>query len=766
MMADIEVSANAGSAGNNASAMNIKVEVMQNGGPIKRHSHRDDITCASEVVYTQIEDTPANGDVGASEYHVGASTVITGKTDMGNKQMVQIAAAADAPSAANEIYVSKNSPGQKELDDLWPSNDLWVVDAAKPVKLRMEDKGPAAHKPVTIPTMLYGVVQRLPNHPALCVKRMGTWVKWTYMQYYDEIRKVAKAFIKLGLEPSHGVGILGFNAPEWFLSCLGAIFAGGLATGIYATNNAEACEYVATSCKANIIVVENHQQLQKILKVWDKLPHLKAVIQYTGEVAEKRNNVYSWEELMKLSSDISDAVLKERLTIQAPNKCCSLIYTSGTTGNPKGAMLSQDNITWTSEMAVKMLGLKYGLESLVSYLPLSHIAAQMLDIFVPINCGGTVYFAQPDALKGSLVNTMREVRPTSFFGVPRVWEKMQEKMIAAGKQAGGLKRKMANWAKTVGLKGTNAKQNGSALPFGWCIANTLVFKKVHAALGLDRCKNCASGAAPITKDTLEFFASLDIPLLEVYGMSECTGPHTISISSCFCLTSCGKEMIGVRTKLEKPDEDGNGEVCFWGRHVFMGYLDMEDKTREALDEEGWLHSGDIGKKDKNGFLYITGRIKELIITAGGENIAPVPIEDSVKEALPVVSNCMLIGDKKKFLSMLITLKTEMDPDTMKPLDNLTLEAIEWVKSVGGTARTVSEVIQCDSAVLKAIQAGIDKANKKGVSRASTVQKWSVLPRDFSIPGGELGPTMKLRRPIVLKMYAKTVDAFYDGSDLA
>ncbi|ELT97844.1 hypothetical protein CAPTEDRAFT_161718 [Capitella teleta] len=454
--------------------------------------------------------------------------------------------------------------------------------------------------------------------------------------------------------------------------------------------------------------------------------------------------------------------LEARIKAQAPNKCCTLIYTSGTTGNPKGVMLSHDNMTWTANVAGQTAKLLYGEEVALSYLPLSHIAAQMLDIYMPLFYGAVCYFAQPDALKGSLLATLKEVRPTLFFGVPRVWEKFQEGLIKMGRQNTGMKKKVAAWAKGVGLKGNMAIMNGrTSKPFGWTVANAMVFKKVQQGLGLDRCKYCLTGAAPITRETLDFFMSLNIPLLELYGMSESCGPHTISFPWKYNVTSVGVEFLGVSTKLANPDKDGEGEICMGGRHVFMGYLNMEDKTRETLDEDGWLHTGDIGRRDKNGFLYITGRIKELIITAGGENVAPVPVEDIVKEELPIVSNCMLIGDKKKFLSILLTLKTEVDSDTMLPLDQLTLEAQDWCRQRGSKATTVSEILDSkDEAVLRGIQEGIDRSNARSTSRAQKMQKWSILPKDFSIPGDELGPTLKLKRPVVANLYKSTIEAFY------
>ncbi|KAK7889312.1 hypothetical protein WMY93_024872 [Mugilogobius chulae] len=272
-------------------------------------------------------------------------------------------------------------------------------------------------------------------------------------------------------------------------------------------------------------------------------------------------------------------------------------------------MLSHDNLTWTAMSTCRHVHLTEATQSqevVVSYLPLSHIAAQMVDIWVNMKVGGTTHFAQPDALKGSLVNTMKEVRPTAFMGVPRVWEKMQEKMKAIGAKSSTVRRKVAAWAKDVGLQANLSKfnQNGASppSPLSYHIAKKLVFTKVH---------------------TLEFFLSLNIPLYELFGMSESSGPHTISVPEAFRLTSVGKEIPGCRTKLLSPDEDGNGEICLWGRHVFMGYLNMADKTEEALDSEGWLRS-------------------ELIITAGGEKRSSCSIEEALKEQLPFISNAMLI----------------------------------------------------------------------------------------------------------------------------
>ncbi|XP_059687700.1 long-chain-fatty-acid--CoA ligase ACSBG2 [Gavia stellata] len=650
-----------------------------------------------------------------------------------------------------------------------PTSSVWTTRRDGEVRLRMDEQGIGSEAPKTVHELFQEAASKYGDYYALASKKGGQWIKLTYKMYYDECWKAAKSFLKLGLERFHGVCILGFNSAEWFIADIGAILAGGFAVGIYTTNSPEACHYVAENCSANVLVVENHKQLQKILEIQHKLPHLKAIIQYGEELKEKRPNLYSWSEFMDLGKDVPDTQLREIIESQKPNQCCTLIYTSGTTGQPKGVMLSHDNLTWTASAAGRFIMLtdaKEKQELVVSYLPLSHIAAQMSDIWSAMTFGVQVFFAQPDALKGTLVDTLREVRPTAFLGVPRVWEKMEEKMKSIGAKSSALRRKVASWAKGVGLQTNLKRMNGySEVPVNFRLARHLVYKKVRKAIGLDRCTKCYTGAAPITRETLEFFLSLNIPVFELYGMSESSGPHTISLPHAFKLTSCGKEVKGCRTLIHKPDGDGIGEICFSGRHIFMGYLNMEEKTKEAIDEDGWLHSGDLGKHDKDGFLYITGRIKELIITAGGENVPPVPIEDAVKDAVPIISNAMLVGDKAKFLAMLLTLKCNVDVESGEPGDDLTPEAVEYCQKLGSKATKVSEIISSkDKAVYAAIQKGISAVNEGAVSNAQKVQKWVLLEKDFSLFGGELGPTMKLKRAVVAQKYKDQIAQFYADVD--
>ncbi|XP_012878120.1 PREDICTED: long-chain-fatty-acid--CoA ligase ACSBG2 [Dipodomys ordii] len=642
---------------------------------------------------------------------------------------------------------------------------LWTTHRDGAVLLRLSKHGPGHEIPVTIPELFQESVDRFGAYPALATKNSKSWDTLSFSQYYEACRKAARALIKLGLERFHGVGILGFNSVEWFIAALGAIMAGGLCVGIYATNSSEACHYVITHAKVDVLLVENDLQLRKILSIpQDGLETLKAIIQYK-EPMTSRNNLYCWNDFMELGSYVSEVQLDRIILSQRANQCAVLIYTSGTVGKPKGVMLSHDNITWMAGAMVRDLGLN-GMsgkqEMVVSYLPLSHIAAQMMDIWIPIKIGALTFFAQPDALKGTLVNTLQEVKPTAFLGVPRIWEKIHDTINENIAKSSGLKKKAFAWAKLIGLKVNTQRMLGKRdIPVNYRMAKALVFSKVKHSLGLDRCHSFVSGAAPLTQETCEFFLSLDIPICEFYGMSETSGPHTYSNSSNYRVLSCGKILSGCKNMLFQPNKDGIGEVCMWGRHVFMGYLERKEATADVIDEEGWLHSGDLGRMDNQGFLYITGRIKEILITAGGENVPPIPIETLVKEKIPIVSNAMLVGDGAKFLSLLLTLKCQMDQKSGEPLDNLSWDAINFCQSVGSQAKTVRDIVgQQDPLVYKAIQQGIDAVNQEATSNAQRIRKWLILDKDFSIQGGELGPTTKMRRHFIIQKYKPQIDTLY------
>jgi len=641
---------------------------------------------------------------------------------------------------------------------------LWVTDPTQELPIRLRDSGSGSEPPVTVMTRFKHNVEHFGQKTAIAIKREGKWVNWTWESFYNDTLRIAAALVHVGVEEAQGVGIIGFNSPEWFLADLGAIAAGAIAAGIYTTNGPDACHYVAEHCDAGVVFVENEQQLKKFIAIRERLPKLKALVQWGGKVSADVKDLYSFEDFIKLGDAKDQEEVRRRIEASRPGKCCTLIYTSGTTGPPKAVMISNDNLTWTSNLVVHQLNIGAD-DAIISYLPLSHIAAQMLDIHGPMACGATVYFAQPDALKGSLVDTLREVRPTCFLGVPRVWEKMEEKMRETGRKTTGIKKTIAEWAKAKGLEGSYAEQRGEDKPWGFFFANKLVFEKVKEALGLDRVRFCATAAAPIARETLDYFMSLYIPIYEIYGMSECSGPQTVNVPGKHKTGTAGPALPGCEMKIQDPDAQGNGEIVYRGRHIFMGYMKNDKATAETIDEEGFLHSGDIGKVDGDGFLAITGRIKELIITAGGENIPPVLIEDEIKKELQdVISNVMVIGDRRKFLTCTITLKAvpKKDPNANEyPFTDDLAPSCKSVFSAQGSGAATVQQAASDEAVKKYIHQGIEKANQKAASNAQRIGKFIILPQDFTIEGNELTPTMKLKRRIVVEKYSADIEKMYE-----
>lgn len=680
-----------------------------------------------------------------------------------NKADPPVENSTEAPNSNHVPDILTNENNSKGPDFVKEAINLYTSAANGRVKICMDETGLGAKAPISVPGLLHKQATKYPDHPALCQKQEnGEWKTVTYSQYEENVKLVAKAFLKLGLERYHSVCIIGFNAPEWFFSDLAAIYAGGFAAGMYTTNSPEACQHCLVSSDANICVVEDAKQLDKILKIKSQCPKLKVIIQYEGK--PEQPGVLSWAEVLEIGAKESDASLDSVLESISPNECCTLVYTSGTEGASKPVMLSHDNVTFNSQAIVSYFEIPAATYSVISYLPLSHIAAQMVDIYSVMTVAATVYFADKDALKGSLIKTLTEVRPHVFLGVPRVWEKVHEKLMAVGRQTTGVKRWIANYAKSTSLQHYMAHlEKNVSEPYTYRLVRWLILSKVKQAMGLDRCQVALSGAAPISVELKRYFLSLDIPICEVFGMSESAGGHTVSKADDFKLEGVGKTLPGAMTKILEPDEEGNGEICLKGRHVFMGYLNLPDKTESTIDKDGWLHTGDVGKVDEDGFLIITGRIKELIITAGGENVAPVPIEHIVKAELSVLSNAFLVGDKRKFLSMLVTLKTKMNTDTGEPLDELEEETKDWAKKLGVEVTKLSELLEKrPEPIYKSIQQAIDRANEKSISNAQKIQKFEILPADFSLPTGELGPTMKVKRPVVVKKYHNIIESFYSS----
>ena len=471
-----------------------------------------------------------------------------------------------------------------------------------------------------------------------------------------------------------------------------------------------------------------------------------------------------------LTASSRSRVVTRRIVAARPGHAACAIYTSGTTANPKGVLLSHDNIVWTAKTTQRDVLAVPG-EVIISYLPISHIAAALTDMYGSIVVGITVCFAQPDALKGSLIETLRDVRPHLFLGVPRVWEKIEENLRAVGAAGSSMRRAIATWAKGVGAAGTAARLAGKADPWGYTLADTVVFSNIRRALGLDRCRVFASGAAPLPLSTALYFASLGIIIREAYGLSECTGPHSTNKDGIdgTRFGTVGSPLSGVETRIDDPDPaTGDGEICMRGRHVFMGYLRDPAATAAAIDADGWLHTGDKGRLEPSRvpgaapFLRITGRIKEIIITAGGENVAPVPVEEAVRTGCAAISCVMLVGDRRKFISALITLKTDVDADGT-PTDVLAPPALAVAASVGSSVKTATEATTCPH-LRAVIDAAVAAANAAGASRASKIQKWALVTPDFSVANGELTPTLKLKRHAVVTRHAKVIESMYRDAE--
>jgi len=668
------------------------------------------------------------------------------------------------------FHVSQTRGNVAGPDRILPAGSPATVDIDGVVKLRMEEDGIGAIEPVSCYTAIRRSVEKFPNRLA--------WVdqdrKWTYEQYFEDVNTSAKALIELGLEPHRSVAVLANNSPEWFSSGVGAVFAGGIVTGVYTTNTAESVAYQLKHSQANIAVVDSDEQLQKVLSVRSKLPDLKAIIQY-GECSYEPN-VLHWDEFQKLGKNQDDTELKERLANQAINQPACICYTSGTTANPKGALLSQDNLTWTSASVKACYDMKEGEEVMVSYLPVSHIVAQVADIWMVPIIGGTVHFADKDALKGSLLKTLTEVRPTRFVSVPRVFEKMHEQVEKTFDEATGVKSMLIKWARKVTAAHYDAVLSGGkggGVQFN--LANKILLQKIHAKLGLDRAPNgLYSGAAPLSLETMQFMKSIGLIIDEIYGMTENPNNNAnyfdprIGDPSRIRQGSVGQSAPGIHTKLHLQDPvDGIGEVATSGRNVFMGYLTEPTKTRETFDRGFWLLTGDMATID-DGFVTIKGRIKDVIITSGGKNIAPYPIEDRIKSELAdFVSNCVVVGDKQKHLAALITVKAVPDPVTFEMTDQMDAGAWEWCRSLGCKPKSVSDLIKNRhqyEPVWDAVMDALYTVNKESSSKAAKVRKFVILETEFSIAGGEMGPTLKIKRHVVETKYAKEIAFMYETDD--
>ncbi len=571
------------------------------------------------------------------------------------------------------------------------------------------------------------------NDPAYYERVGGEWKATSWRTYADEVGSAGRAMIAMGIEPGHVVTILGFNQPSWVIADIAAMAVGAVPAGIYTTNSPRECHYILDHSESPLLIIEDEGQWAKIEQIRGDLPNLKQVVMMRGGPTIDDPLVMSWEDFLAAGADVASEMFDARLAALEPGQLATLIYTSGTTGPPKGVMLSHDNLTWTASQAVHATGLGKS-DTSVSYLPLSHIAEQVFSVHGPASSGWAVYYAESI---DKLADNLKEVQPTVFFAVPRVWERFHAGVLAKLGEATGAKAKIASWAMGVAAKVTDLRNHGTepsgVLAAQFKVADKLVLSKVKHALGLSRASVMITSAAPISPELLEFFGTLDIRIQEVYGQSEDTGPSTMNQADAVRFGSGGRAYPGAEVKIAE-----DGEILVKGRNVFLGYYKEPEETAVTL-VDGWLHSGDLGEIDDEGFLWITGRKKDIIITAGGKNIAPKPLEGGLKNH-ELISEAVVIGDRRKFLSVVITLDEESSERYM-------LE-----HNLSGPAHLNAEIHQ-------ELQDAIDELNT-GFARVEQLKKFAVLPRQLSIEGGELTPTLKIKRNKVNEHFADIIDGMY------
>ena len=393
----------------------------------------------------------------------------------------------------------------------------------------------------------------------------------------------------------------------------------------------------------------------------------------------------------------------------------------------------------------------------------------MVDIYQSLALRATVYFAEETAMQGTLVETLKYAQPTMFLGVPRVYEKMEEALKNVAASKGDLLRRISTWAKGIGFQASLRQAQKEAPPFCYKIAHPVVLNNIKKAVGLNACKLFIVSAAPMPRSTLEYLLSLNWLVFNFYGMSECAGPATANLWGYSNLFSGGKAMPGVEMRImdkrgQEVKQGERGEITWRGRNNFMGYYKQPEESMKTIDENGFLHSGDEGYVDQDGFLFLTGRFKEIIITAGGENVAPVPIEQAIKDRCVLISNAFIVGEGKKFLSGLVTLKCIMSPN-LDPTDELPDASKRILAEIESGATTVSEALKCPKVKSLVDNAIRDYNVNDAISHAQYVQKWVFLPGDFTQAGGEMTPTMKIKRKNVVEKYAAYIEPFYEEPKL-
>lgn len=590
------------------------------------------------------------------------------------------------------------------------------------------------------PLKLFETASRLANKPAYWVRGEREWQPCIWQNYATQVRQAARSLLALGVEAGDTVAILSFNRPEWSITAYAAMSIGAIPVGIYWTSSTADIDYILNHCKAPVLVLEDEDRFASVADCGEQLHHLRHVVQIKGNpkgLAGKRT--LTWQDFMVQGLGSKEAdyerVINKRLAAIQPDDIGTLIYTSGTTGPSKAVMLSHGNLWWVANTMGDLFHVDEN-DRMISYLPLAHIAEQMATMHNQVYGGFAVYFAQSIDKLG---DHLKEVKPTIFFGVPRVWEKMQAAIEAKLAQATGFKAQLARWALEVGQR-WNMQDLAGLQPSAWLtlqkrLASKLIYQKVQEALGFDQARLLVTAAAPISPESLRFFTGLNIHVREGYGQSEACGPSTLSLPGQTRIGAVGKALPG--TEIRTADD---GELLIRGPHIFHGYMGQATATAQTI-VDGWLLTGDLGHVDEEGYVYITGRKKDLIITSGGKNISPANIEASLMDS-HLIEYAVVCGDGRNYLTALLTLEAQGLAD--------------FAKAHG---LPITPDLHKHPAVLEALQKAIDHTNELQ-ARVAQIRKFAILTEPFSIEGGELTPTLKVKRKVVLERQQALINALY------
>ena len=593
----------------------------------------------------------------------------------------------------------------------------------------------------TVVSTFFEQTRHLADSAALKYKRDGEWVTITWAEYGDLVRRAAGGLRSLGIDAGNRAAILSGNRYEWHVADIAIQSCGGVTVPIYPTNSPVQVAYIAGHAEAQVIFCENASQLAKVQEVLADLSDLRKTVVFDPTGVTQDDFVITWDSLLSLG-DTYNAEHPEdvdrHVAAAKAEDLCTLVYTSGTTGPPKGSMLTHDNIVWTCESLSKVLEGRPG-DRRLSYLPLSHIAERMTSHFQQIYLGFETWFATSiDTLREDLV----ACKPTVIFGVPRVWEKFYAGIMNMIDSLPPEQHEAAEQAIRLGLKRVEAEQAGTSLPpeleEKYQEADGKLFALARAALGLNEARALVSGAAPINPDVLRFFHAIGLPIAEVYGQTEDSGPTSINRPDKIKIGTVGPPLEGVEVKIA-PD----GEVLVRGGNVGPGYYKDPIATKELLDDEGWMHSGDIGELEEDGYLRITDRKKDLIITAAGKNVAPQVIENMLKYS-PWISQVVVVGDARPYLTALITLDQE--------------KVMAFAEQKGIPLATFPEMVQHPD-VQQLVANAVEEVNAN-LARVEQIKKWHVLDRDFAMEAEEVTPTLKLRRKAIMDKHADEIEDLY------